>query len=107
LYRGIGLAALFYEFWPGDAEAQAGAVQNLQFIGSAIILVLFAILYYRKKEEIRDRLFLLGSLKLMLTFFYSFLALPIDYYFIVPVMLSLGILLYEGIDFKAENSLLT
>ena len=107
LYRGTGLAALFYEFWPGGAEAQAGAVQNLQFIGSAALLILLSILYVRKREKIQDRLFLLGSLKLMLTFFYSFLALPIDYYFVVPVMLSLGILLYEGIDSGGENRLLT
>lgn len=107
LYRGTGLAALFYEFWPGDAEAQAGAVQNLQFIGSVILLLGFVFLYYRKKDQIRDRLFLLGSLKLMLTFFYSFLALPIDYYFIVPIMLSLGILLYEGIHTEGKESLLT
>lgn len=106
LYRGTGLAAFFFEFWPGEAATQMAAVQRIQFVGSGLLLALFSFIYYIKQETITLRLFWLASLKIMLCFFYSFLALPIDYYFIVPIFVSLGILMHMGLASKEENDTL-
>jgi len=103
LYRGTGLAGFFYEMWPGNAESQMAVVQRIQLGGSGLLLLVFSFLYYRKQKDLDLRLFWLASLKIMLTFFYSFLALPIDYYFVVPVFVSLGILMYGGIKRKGES----
>lgn len=102
LYRGTGLAAYFFEYWPGEASDQMAAVQRIQLGGSVILMGIFAFLYYKRKDNLELRLFWLASLKIMLTFFYCFLALPIDYYFIVPILMSLGILMYEGSKQEAD-----
>ncbi|MEM6800675.1 MAG: hypothetical protein AAF696_04680 [Bacteroidota bacterium] len=104
LYRGTGLAAFFFEYWPGDAKTQMSVVQNIQLFASALLLALFSLIYYRNHQRIQNTFYLMGSLKVMLVFFYSFLALPIDYYFIVPVFISLGILLYQGSQIKKEKT---
>lgn len=104
LYRGTGLAAFFFELWPGDAKVQMSVVQNIQLFASALLLILFSLIYYRNRDRIQDTFYLMGSLKVMLVFFYSFLALPIDYYFIVPVFMSLGILLYQGSRISNEKT---
>ena len=103
LYRGTGLAAYFFEYWPGEAADKMSAVQGIQFGGSTLILLLLAFLYAKKREIVNLRLFWLASLKIMLTFFYCFLALPIDYYFIVPIFMSLGILLHEATQVHIQS----
>ena len=88
LYRGAGLAGYFYEWWPGETKTQIQAVERAQLLLSGLLLLGLGILYWYKRKSLKLERFALGSLKIYLTVFFSLLALPIDYYFILPAVVS-------------------
>lgn len=93
LFEGMGFAGWFYDTLSGDVAAKQAMLTLVQLAGSIAIVAVSGLWYhFRLREKLGYRLFLLLSLKLYLTWFYAFIALPYEYYYIVPLMISLVVI---------------
>ncbi|MEL6924642.1 MAG: hypothetical protein AAFO94_11410 [Bacteroidota bacterium] len=88
LLKGIGFGAVIYEYWPGDVANRLQVYQYLHLTFCAFTITGLAIWYYRYRESVNQRLFLLASLKIYLVVFYHFIHLPFHYLFLVPVFIN-------------------
>lgn len=89
LFKGFGMAGFFYEYVPGDLETKLKACQRFHFIASIFTVILLGGIFYKIKNKIDYRIFLLGSLKIYLVIFYNFIQIPFNYLFLTLVMVSL------------------
>ena len=93
LYKGIGLAALFHRFAPGDVAQQVQLVRWVH-AGVCIGVVLSAALYWFKQKPLLDyRIYALLILKIYLATFYAFVQVPYIYLTVVGVSMAWPILL--------------
>ena len=92
LFKGLGMAGYFYDFWPGEILHRLKAAKTLHLVIPIITILGLGIYYLRKGKSLHIPLFLLGSLKIYLTLFYHLLPLPIEYYFFVPLCVSMVLL---------------
>lgn len=97
LFRGVGLAAYFYDHLGGTVEERMLAFKKMHLIASLFIIALLSAYYvrYRKLWEENRAYFFVISLQLYFAVFYSFIQVPYTYLFYVPVFTSMFIYCYE------------
>jgi hypothetical protein len=94
LYRGLGFACFFNEWWPGSLIQKIEAYKLFQFLCTLGSLVLLGIIYqFKWKHRISLETFFLISLKIILTVFYSFVLVPYLYMFFPLLGVSMYLLL--------------
>lgn len=93
LYNGLGLAQLYFERFQHDLMQGILAMRKTLFAVMAVIMLLSAGFYYKKKGQIDETLFLICALKLSLAFFYAFVQIPYSYLYLVPMMITIPVLM--------------
>ena len=88
LTNGLGFGAIAYNLLPGSPAARLHTYQIIHFTLSAISILIPAFVFLKKRKMIRQKPFLLATLKIYLTVFYCFIQIPFDYLFIVPLMIT-------------------
>jgi len=90
LFEGIGMTSFFYSFIEGDSLYKLNMLKVIHLTLSLLSVIGLSVLYYLKRSKIlKTNIFLLGSFKIYLTFFYCFIQLPFSYLFLVPLVISL------------------
>ncbi|MBK9735148.1 MAG: hypothetical protein IPO92_09355 [Saprospiraceae bacterium] len=103
LTQGVGFAIYFLDFWDGDMIDKISAIKWIQIISSMLLSAITIGVYYFKKTKIVDTsLYLLGSLSVYLTVFYSLIFAPFSYLFLVPFFVLFAILFKVPLYFKNE-----
>ena len=92
LYRGLGLASWYYEFYVGTLLEKINAIKQHLFIVSALVIFLLLVVFRFVQSTIPSNLYSLLALKFSLTLFYAFMIIPYNYLNWVPIMLSIIIL---------------
>ena len=101
LTQGVGFAIYFLDFWEGDMIDKISAIKWIQIASSILVSAITIFIYYVKKTKIVDTsLYLLGSLSVYLTVFYSLIFAPFSYLFIVPFFVLFAILCKVPLYFK-------
>ena len=100
LFKGIGFASYFYDYATGSLSEKLTKLKNTHLIGSILVAILMGLLYFRFKNKIPDRLYLLLSLKIYLTYFYAFIQVPYVYLQLVPLFISVLIIAAITIETK-------
>ena len=105
LFEGMGFAGWFYDTLSGGIAEKQRILGLVQWGGSLAVVILSGLWFYvHLHKKLGYRIFLLLSLKLYLSWFYAFIALPYEYYYIVPLVVSLVVIaevwswrpVYEG-----------
>ncbi len=86
---GLGIGKYFFDYWPGEVAKRLQGMQLMAIITSVSSSLLFAGTYWKYRQRINLRLYLLLSLKAYLAFFYSMYALPYPYYYLVYISISM------------------
>lgn len=100
LGQGLGMSIYFYDYQSDTMTLDQRFALNKKFhLLISILCSIFLLLTYIKfKDKFKNkRLFLLASLKIYLVLFYSFIIIPFDYLFQLPLFMTIPIL-YE-LDF--------
>jgi hypothetical protein len=87
LYNGMGFAIYFLEKGK-DVPHQIILLRNTLLLSTVGVSLILGFIWWRIKDRINFSLFAVCSLKIALTFFYSFIFVPYSYLFVTPVMLS-------------------
>ena len=98
LGNGYGFAIYFYEFMDGTVAEKLLAYRSTHFVLSCCSALFSIIIFYKIKDQIDYRIFLLGTLKIYLVFFYNFIQIPFHYLIFPLVFISLpmiGLLIRE------------
>lgn len=108
LFEGIGLTSLFYKYVQGTVEYRLSVLQKSHMIFIMFISGLSILYYYllrRKNIVINTSIFLLLTLKIYLTVFYTFIQVPYKYLYFVPLFLSCFIvaLVFNGGAFNTSK----
>ena len=96
LFSGVGAAAWFYTYWPGDLPAKIEWLQRTHVVLSAGTVGLVAVAYHRLRKRLDYRLIALIGLKLYLTVFYTFLQIPYLYLTSLGLFISLFVVMTVG-----------
>lgn len=91
LFNAVGFACYFYDFVEGTVAHRLKALQVTHLVLSLLTVGGLAIWYYKVRHGIQHKVFLLGSLKIYLAVFYSFIQIPYLSLFMVPVFLSVPV----------------
>lgn len=92
LYMGVGFAGYFAPILSGEVAFRLSLMSQIHILGSIAIIVVLGLFYWKMRGKIDSSLFLIASFKVYLTFFYTFLPLPILYYFFVPLCVSVVVI---------------
>jgi hypothetical protein len=105
LGNGYGFAIYFYEFMDGTIAEKLLAYRITHVGLSGGIAVLSMLIFYKIKDQIDYRIFLLGTLKIYLVFFYNFIQIPFHYLIFPLVFISLPMmaLLLGQVKLKEEQ----
>lgn len=101
LFQGLGMAAWIYEYASGSLENRLHVLQKIHVICSALACLMIGLLYL-KKRPVNEKLFILSSLQIYLTFFYHWIQIPYSYLFLVPLMTSIPLMMEMS---KGKNDL--
>ncbi len=105
LFRGIGVAGLFYDNVEGDLLTRIKTLQLWHYLTSILVLIPMFIFYFRKRKHLHLGIFLIASLKIYFVFFYSFIQVPYSYLTQVPVFISLFLVIYAWIHSKGRGTI--
>ncbi len=96
LFRGTGLAALFYESSSAPVEQKLEQFKQIHLWASVVTVLLLAVGYWLKfrKQKVPLQLPAAASLKIYLAVFYGFVLIPYVYLYIVPLISSVFVLYY-------------
>lgn len=96
LFRGTGLAALFYESSSAPVEQKLEQFKQIHLWASVVTVLLLAVGYWLKfrKQKMPLQLLAAASLKIYLAVFYGFVLIPYVYLYIVPLISSVFVLYY-------------
>ncbi len=108
LFEGIGLTSLFYKFVEGTVEYKLSVLQKSHIIFlilTSTISILFYYILKRKNIIINTSIYLLLSLKIYLTIFYTFIQVPYKYLYFVPLFFSCLIVavVFNGTAFNTKK----
>jgi len=105
LTNGFGFAIYFYEFMDGSIAEKLWAYRMTHLGLSASVALMSMIIFYKIKDQIDYRIFLLGTLKIYLVFFYNFIQIPFHYLIFPLVFISLPMiaLLLTQLKIKETN----
>ena len=92
LFRGIGFAGMFYDYYKGSLEEKLKAFQLLHLSLSAATCILLGIFFWFKRHSVSFVIFALASLKIYLSVFYHFIQIPYDYLYMTLIYTSIPIL---------------
>lgn len=92
LYKGAGMAVWFYELADGTIEDRVALAKKFHIGLSLLAMAIMTGVYFIRRKHLHFPLFLLLSLKLYLTFFYSFIQVPYTYLYLVPLMITVAVL---------------
>ena len=92
LFRGIGVAGIFYDFVPGNVLERIKFLQASHLISSLLSVFLLGVFYLIKRSKINISIFLISSLKIYFVFFYYFIQVPYSYLMMVPLFMSFALL---------------
>ena len=92
LYKGLGFSWLYYENYAGDLVDKVDAYRFLHLVLSTSCIAVLSLLFFKIKDKIDYRIFLLGSLKIYMVIFYNFIQIPFGYLFMVSIFISLPML---------------
>ena len=92
LFRGLGLASWYYEFYTGTLIEKIEAIKQHLFYVSVLGMLVLLIVYRFVKDIIPSNLYSLLALKISLTLFYAFMIIPYNYLNWLPMMISVVIL---------------
>ena len=92
IFNGNGFVAWIYSFKNGSIEERFAFAKSLHFILISSTTMLLTLIYYKFKDSINNKVFLLCSLKIYLAVFYGFIQVPYTYLFVVPAMYSIVLL---------------
>lgn len=101
LYKGLGFGWWFYENLDGALADKVNAYRYFHAAASGGTVLLMSFLFWRLRNRIDYRIFLLGSFKIYLVIFYNFIQIPFGYLFMVPIILSLPII---GLTLLAKDA---
>jgi hypothetical protein len=95
LFRGVGLASLFYTYAPGDFATRINLLRLVHMVVSVGSVAAVAVWYWvsRARPSLDYRHLALLALKLNLTFFYAFIQVPYDNLLLLVPFLSVWIIL--------------
>jgi len=97
LFQGLSFSGWFYDNIEGDSLAKMNAARmahGIVSVSAAALLGIGYLLIKRFRADWNIRLYLLVGLKFYLLFFYGFIYVPFNYLFVLPTLLSIGIV-YE------------
>ncbi len=89
LFRGIGMAGLFYDFVEGDVLTRIKTLQVWHLLTSLISVFIMGMVYVFKWRKINTSIFLIASLKIYFVFFYYFIQVPYSYLMMVGMFMSI------------------
>lgn len=92
LFRGLGFASWFYEYYPGTLEQKIAALNKTLLYVSVLVTLLLLIFSSKIRKVVSPNLFSLLALKFSLTWFYAFMIIPYNYLNWVPMAISIVIL---------------
>lgn len=92
LYNGLGFSSFAVRYLPGTIGTRLHIYQAMHLLACVTTFILCVYYYKKKKHQYDLKKYLLFSLKIYLTVFYLFLQTPYNYLYIVPLMISAGIL---------------
>ncbi|MEO0471812.1 MAG: hypothetical protein AAF206_19460 [Bacteroidota bacterium] len=101
LFKGVGLAGYVYEWFGGEVAQKLALIKKAQLVLSLLVSIGLGILWRIRLKG--NRIFALISLKIGLVVFYNLLAMPVEYYWLVPSILSLGLLIWAFSDRQPES----
>lgn len=93
LFRGVGLAGMFYDWVDGDILTRIKVLQKWHLGGIIISISGLLAFFLVKRKSIDVSIFLIASLKIYFCFFYYFIQIPYIYLMLVPLFTSLIVLL--------------
>lgn len=93
LNQGFGFAYLAFEHFTGTLAEKINAYQKLHLGLSLLTVLSLTIYWWKNKIKWSFEAYALGSFKIYLTVFYSFVVIPYGYLYILPLMVSWVILL--------------
>jgi hypothetical protein len=91
LNMGVGIAFWFAEHYPHHPELGLKLLQRTQLIVCLLTVVGLGIWYWRKRDTIHQRIFLLASFKIYLSIFLFFIQVPYIYLMVVANFVSIAI----------------
>ena len=92
LFRGHGFAYLFYRHYAAtDKTIGFYLLKKVLLVVPLLSTVVMGMWFYMKRKTINTRIFLMGSFKIYLTVFLSFMIVPYIYLFATSVFLSVAI----------------
>lgn len=93
VFNGLGMAAWFYTYAPGDLSNKISWLQRAHVVLSAGTALGFGLLYWRWRGQLNYRYFLLVALQAYLLVFYLFLQIPYSYLISLTVFMSAFVVL--------------
>lgn len=109
LFRGTGLAALFYELSSVSVETKLQQFKQIHLWATLFVVAFLAgwYLFVGKRQRVSLSLLAAASLKIYLGVFYGFVLIPYVYLYIVPLISSVFVLYYLMPHSKiSQNSVL-
>lgn len=103
--NGFGMAIYYDQFIEGSPADKLWALKNTHLSLLALTVISSMIIFYKIKDQIDYRIFLLGTLKVYLVIFYNFIQIPFGYLFLPLVFISLPMmaLLLGQVKFREEH----
>lgn len=92
LTKGVGFAYFFYKIPHIEIIKKIQLMQVVLFSLLLLFNIVMLIVYWKYRQQVNRKIFLLGSLKIYLTLFYTFIHVPYIYLYTVPLMISVGII---------------
>lgn len=94
LYQGLGFAAYFHAFGPGDVLARIELLRLVQGTSCLLIVVAAGVYWFRRRPQLDYRLYALLVLKVYLATFYAFVQVPYIYLTALVPFLTVPVLLW-------------
>ena len=92
LDNGLGFTSWALKLVPGNPEHILSVYQGFHLLACSLTIFALLLFYWLKRSTIPLSVFLLFSFKIYLAVFYSFIQLPYNYLFLVPVIISSALL---------------
>lgn len=87
--NGFGMAIYYDQFIDGTAAEKLWFLKNTHLFLLCLTVLFSMIIFYKIKDRMDYRIFLLGTLKVYLVIFYNFIQIPFCYLFLPMVFISL------------------
>ena len=96
VFNGVGMAAWFYTYAPGDISQKITLLQRVHVVLSAGTVLGFGVLYWRWRRRIHYRHLALVALQAYLLVFYLFIQIPYAYLASLTIFMSAFVVLAVG-----------